>query len=138
MSLLTYDIVWQLCHMLTMTYDIYDIHNIWWFGCPENRQNLSYSAPGFKATQKVNFIPKNEKWKKWKLPLYFKIFPLWCHVYKEVQIWKGCTHLNGNFLVWLQFICVSHIQYFLAKRNKQLFNFMARLTILDWCVICMD
>ena len=40
-------------------YDIYDIHNIWWYGCPENRQDLSYSAPGFKVTQKVIFMPKN-------------------------------------------------------------------------------
>ena len=67
------------------------------------------------------------KMKNWKFPLYFKSFPLCCHVYKKVQLCKGCTHLNGNFLVWLQFISVSHIQYFLAQRNKQLFNFTARL-----------
>ena len=64
---------------------------------------------------------------KWKFPSYFKIFSLYCHVYQKVQLCKGCTHLNGKFFGWIQFISVSHIQYFLAQRKKQLFNFTARL-----------
>ena len=130
MSSLTYDIIWQLCHISAMTYDIYDIHNIWWYGCQENRQDLSYWAPCCKVAQKVIFMAKNEKWKKRKFSLYFLDFSLYCNVYQKVQLCKGCTHLNGNFFGWLQFISVSHIQYFLAQRKIKLFNFTARLTIV--------
>ena len=38
----------------------YDIDKVWWYGCLENCQDLSYSAPGFKVTQKVIFMPKIE------------------------------------------------------------------------------
>ena len=38
-------------------------------GCLENCQDLSYSAPVFKVTQKVILMPKNEK-------CLFKILPV--------------------------------------------------------------
>ena len=40
-------------------------------------------------------MPKNEKGKKGKFPLYFEIFPLCCLVYKEVQL---CKEINN---VWV-------------------------------------
>ena len=52
----------------------YDINNIWWYRCLENRQDLSYSAHGFKVTQKFIFMPKNWKTKIWIFPLYFQEF----------------------------------------------------------------
>ena len=55
----------------------YDINNMRWYGCLENRNDLSYSAPGFKLTQKVIFMPKIEEEKEKKNFLcIFKIFPL--------------------------------------------------------------
>ena len=36
----------------------YDINNIWCYGCPENRQDLSYSAPDFKVTKNFAFMTK--------------------------------------------------------------------------------
>ena len=56
-------------NMQLLTYDINDIHNIWWYGCPENRQDLSYWAPCFKVTPKVIFMPKNLKTKNEDSPL---------------------------------------------------------------------
>ena len=73
MSSLAYDIICYLCHMSAMTMT-YDINNICWYGCLKNRQDLSYSAPGFKVTQKVSFMPKNWKTKIWIFPLYFHEF----------------------------------------------------------------
>ena len=52
----------------------YDIINVWRYGCLENRHDLSYSAPGFKSSQKVVFMPKNLKTKIWIFPLYLEAF----------------------------------------------------------------
>ena len=46
----------------------YDINYIWCYGCLENRKDLSFSAPGFKLTQKVIFMPKIEKQKYENFP----------------------------------------------------------------------
>ena len=54
----------------------YDINYIWCYGCLENSKDLSYSAPGFKLTQKVIFMPKNLKTKTENFPLVKTVITL--------------------------------------------------------------
>ena len=76
-----------------MSYMTYDINNLWCYGCLENRKDLSYSAPGFKLTQKVIFLPKNLKTKKWKFPLYFQEFSF-------MNFCRSAGHLNDMGKLW--------------------------------------
>ena len=52
----------------------FGLGNMRLYGCLEKRQDLSYSAPGFKVTQKVVFMPKNLKTKIWILLIFFLLF----------------------------------------------------------------
>ena len=74
MSMPKYDVFCHLCHMSAMTYDIFFIYL---YGCLENRQDLSNTAPGFKVTKKAIFMQKKVNQKNSKFPLYFENFPLY-------------------------------------------------------------
>ena len=102
-----------ICQRWHMTYDI---NNIWCYGCLENHQDLSYSAPGFKVTQKVVFMPKKWKTKYEYFPLYFKEFSFIKTRFKD---WI-CGTIKSQLSAKIKLSLYSHYPYPTFKTPPEL------------------